>query len=168
MPAPRIPDRQPIGDTFRGVIISVDDYHLLAHAPIDGYETLHDGEFIVRYGIVYLGKPHLSVVPALVALDYGEFKTGEDAWNFLLHKSNLYPRSDVIGHNKSGDDTQAFLKELDLMYPFDILVYADDTATTPLCKVDAIITPIAENVPERLAKHANIFPTVKDWKKAVK
>ena len=141
MPAPRIPERQTIGDTFRGLVIEAENHFLLTDAPIDNHETIHEGTFIVRYGVVFLGKPHLSIVPALMALDYGEFKTGEDAWDFLLNKSNLYPRADVIGHNNQGEDSQVFVRQLDLMYPFDILVYRDDKSTNPLCKVDAIISP---------------------------
>lgn len=168
MPAPRIPERQPIGDSITGFIVSVGEHYLLADSAIDGYDTVHQGDFMLRYGIVYLGKPHLSVVPALLALDYGQFMTGEEAWDFILNKSNLYPRADVIGHNKSGEDTQAFLKELDLMYPFDLLIYADDDATTPLCKVDALITPTPDSLSERISTYANVFPAIKDWKKAIK
>lgn len=168
MPAPRIPERQTIGDTFTGVVIKVEDYFLLSDALIDDYETTHEGTFTVRYAVVFLGKPHLSVVPALLALDYGEFKTGEDAWDFLLNKSNRYPRADVIGHNNNGKDTQVFVRELDLMYPFDILVYSDNNSTMPLCKIDAIISANQENIPERLAEYVNLFPAIKDWKKAVK
>lgn len=168
MPAPRIPARQPIGDTLQGLILSVDNHYLLATSDIEGHEPVHTGGFVLRYGVVYLGKPHLSLVPALLALDYGEFKTGEDGWNFLVNKSTLYPRADVFGHNKSGEDTQAFVKELDLMYPFDLLVYADDSATTPLCKVDAIITPTPDALPDRVHEYANVFRAIKDWKKAIK
>jgi len=166
MPAPRIPERQPIGDTFTGVIIKVEDYFLLSDTAIENTETTHDGTFTVRYGVVFLGKPHLSIVPALMALDYGAFKTGENAWDFLLNKSNRFPRADVIGHNNSGEDTQVFVRELDLMYPFDILVYENDTTTTPLCKVDALISKKPDAVPERMAEYMNIFPTIKEWKKA--
>lgn len=167
MPAPHIPERQPIGDTFTGVIIKVEDYFLLSDSAIDKIETTHEGTFTVRYGVVFPAKPDLSIVPALLALDYGEFKTGEDAWDFLLNKSTRYPRADVIGHNNSGEDAQAFVRELDLMYPFDILVYENDIATTPLCKIDAIISKKPDATSERLAEYVNIFPTIKEWKKAL-
>ncbi|MGB7340967.1 MAG: hypothetical protein WBC91_18865 [Phototrophicaceae bacterium] len=167
MSAPRIPDRQPIGDCYTGIIMLVDGYYLLADSVISGYEATHEGDFIVRYGVVYLGKPHLSIVPDLMALDYGAFKTGDDAWDFLLNKSTLYPRADIFGYNNSGNDSQAFVRELDLMYPFDILVYADATQTAPLCKVDAIISNQPDGISNRLAEYANIFPSVDDWKKAI-
>ena len=120
MKPPRIPPRAPIGDSFKGVMLKANDVFLLAETPLAGAETVHEGSFILRYGVVYLGKPHLSIVPALLALDYGAFKTGEDAWDFLLNKSNLFPRADVLGFGNDGADSQVFIKELDLMYPFDI------------------------------------------------
>lgn len=167
MPAPRIPERQPIGDTFTGVIIQADNHYLLADTAIDGYETTHDGTVTVRYGVVFLGKPHLSIVPALMALDYGEFLTGDEAWDFLLNKSTLYPRADILGYRNDGQDAQVFVKQLDLMYPFDILIYTDETSTTPLCKIDAIISIQADIASSRLATYVNIFPTITDWQEAL-
>lgn len=167
MPAPRIPERQAIYDPFTGVIVQVDDHFLLSSAAIVGHESLHAGTFVVRYGVVYLGKPQLSIVPALMALDYGAFKTGEDAWHFLLHKSNLHPRADVIGHRNDGVDAQVYVKELDLLYPFDVLVYADETTTSPLCKVDAVISQHPDDLPSRLADYVSIFDSVDTWREAL-
>ena len=168
MPAPRIPERQPIGDSFTGAIVKADSHYLLADSGLDNTETTHTGTFIVRYGVVFLGKPHLSIVPALMALDYGEFLTGESAWDFLLNKSNLYPRADILGFRNDGQDDQVYVKQLDLLYPFDILVYANESTTKPLCKVDAIISTKPETtLSERLRNHVNIFPTILDWQKAL-
>lgn len=167
MPAPRIPERQPIGDTFTGFVIKAENHYLLADTAIDNYETTHIGTFVVRYGVVFLGKPHLSIVPALMALDYGEFMVGESAWDFLLNKSNLYPRADILGHRNDGEDAQVFVKQLDLMYPFDILVFANETATKPLCKVDAIISKNPDALAERLSTYVNSFPTITDWQEAL-
>lgn len=167
MPAPRIPERKPIGDSFTGVILQVNNHYLLADTAIDGYETTHEGTFTVRYGVVFLGKPHLSIVPALMALDYGEFLTGEEAWDFLLNKSTLYPRADILGHRNDGQDAQVFVKQIDLMYPFDILIYADDTSTNPLCKIDAVISSQTTILSSRLATYVNIFPAIIDWQEAL-
>lgn len=167
MPAPRIPKRQPIGDSFIGFVIKAEGHHLLSQSKISDYETTHEGTFVVRYGVVFLGKPQLSIVPALMALDYGTFKTGEDAWDFLLNKSNLHPRADVLGYQNDGEDAQVYVKELDLMYPFDILVYADDAATSPLCKVEAVISSNPETIAPRIREYATIFSTIKDWLKVL-
>jgi hypothetical protein len=166
MKPPRIPPRAPIGDSFKGVLQKLGEAVLLAETPLAGAEILHDGSFILRYGVVYLGKPHLSIVPALLALDYGAFKTGEDAWDFLLNKSNLFPRADVIGYGNDGADCQVFVKELDLMFPFHILAYGNAEASKPLAQVAAVISDKPENLPPRLAEYAPNYPTIEAWKKA--
>jgi hypothetical protein len=166
MPSPVIPSREPIGDSFAGDVLTVDGHYLLAPSPIEGYEALHQGMFIVRYGVVYLGKPHYSIVPSLLALDYGNFLTGEEAWNFLLNKSNLHPRADVLGYRNDGLDEQVFIKQLDLMWDFDILIYADENATKPLAKVAALITKTRANLPARLVEYTPIFPSIEVWQKA--
>jgi hypothetical protein len=166
MKPPRIPPRAPIGDSFKGFLLKVDDFILLAEAPLAGAEIVYEGSLILRYGVIYLGKPHLSIVPALLALDYGAFKTGEDAWDFLLNKSNLFPRADVLGYGNDGADCQVFIKELDLMYPFDILAYDNAEANKPIAKIAAVISENRGSLPTRLAEYAPIYPTIEAWKKA--
>jgi hypothetical protein len=166
MKPPRIPPRAPIGDSFKGVLQKLDDTVLLAATPFAGAEILHEGSLILRYGVVYLGKHHLSVVPGLLALDYGEFKTGEDAWEFLLHRSNLFPRADVLGYGNDGADCQVFVKELDMVLPFHILAYANAESHKPLAQIAAIISDNPESLPPRLAEYAPIYPTIEAWKKA--
>jgi hypothetical protein len=166
MKPPRIPPRAPIGDSFKGVLQKLDEAILLAEAPLAGAEMLHEGSLILRYGVVYLGKPHLSIVPALLALDYGAFKTGEEAWDFLLNKSNLFPRADVLGYGNDGADCQVFIKELDLMFPFHILAYSNAEANKPLAQVNAVISGNTETLPPRLLEYAPIYPTIEAWKKA--
>lgn len=166
MPSPDIPPRKAIGDSFEGVVLKLDEQYLLAPAPIAGFPSLYQGNFIIRYAVVYLGKPHYSIVPDLLALDYGEFLTGEEAWDFLINKSNLYPRADVLGYRNDGLDTQVFVKELDLVWDFDVLIYENEQATKPLAKVAALIATKTDNLPERLLDYLEVFPSVKEWQKA--
>ena len=167
MSRPRIPDRDPIGDMINGTVLTYDDetYVLTTASPDDATDakTIADGELIVRYGVVFLGKPHLSIVPALIALDYGEFLTGEPAWTFLFKRSNLYPRGDVIGHRNDGEDDMVVIKSLDLEYPVHVLVYADASATKPLAQVTALIAPAPDDLPARLRQHLTRYPTIADW-----
>jgi hypothetical protein len=166
MKPPRIPPRAPIGDSFKGVLLKAEDAFLLAESPLATAEIVYQGSLILRYGVVYLGKPHLSIVPALLALDYGAFKTGEDAWDFLLNKSNLFPRADVLGYGNDGSDAQVFIKELDLLWPFDILAYSNAETNKPLAKIAAVISEKRETLPPRLAEYAPIYPRIEAWKKA--
>ncbi|MEL6526818.1 MAG: hypothetical protein AAFQ07_14030 [Chloroflexota bacterium] len=166
MPAPRIPNLALIGDTIAGVVIAVDDHFLLTTEAIDGHDSVHHGTFTVRYGITYLGKPHKSLVPGLMALDYGAFKTGEEAWDFLLNKSNLYPRADVLGYDAQGEKQQVFVKELDLLYPFDVLVYGSEDEIAALCEVDAFIG-VDDGLTDRLKQNIRVFETVEKWREAI-
>jgi hypothetical protein len=166
MSAPKIPPRNPIGDVFEGVVLQVDETYLLSPTPLENTGTVHAGTFIIRYGVTYLGKPHESIVPGLLALDYGEFLTGENAWHFLMNKSNLHPRGDVVGFRKDGEEAMVVVKLLDLMHPLDILVYADNDSTKPLVQVQAVITPDSTTLPERLKQYAAVYPSLEAWRKA--
>ncbi len=162
MPNQQIPDREPIGDLFTGVICQFDNFNILSPAPIESAVEIAQGEFVIRYGITYLGKPHYSVVPDLVVADYGDAFVGEDAWQFLTQQSNLYPRADVFGYRNDGKDEMLFVKELDFAIPFDVLAFANADDNTPLGKLTALIAPDAET-PERLIEYLPRYDTVADW-----
>ena len=76
MPSNPIPDRDPMGEVFNGALLRVNGYHLLALEPQPGAEIVNHGALIVRFAVRFLGSPHLSIVPGLVVLDYGETLTG--------------------------------------------------------------------------------------------
>jgi hypothetical protein len=166
MNAPKIPPRNPIADEFEGVLLQVVDKYLLSHAPLENTAVVHEGKFVVRYGVAYLGKPHISIVPALLALDYGEFLTGENAWHFLMHKSNLHPRADVVGYRNDGEDDMVVVKSLDLMHPLHILVYVDEDGKKPLAQVAAVIATAPEKLAERLKQYAAVYASIEAWRKA--
>jgi hypothetical protein len=160
---PAIPDRQPISDSFNGAVLQVNAAQALAVTVPTGIQIVASGEFIVRYAIRYLGKPHLSIVPGLVALDYGDMLTAEDAWNFLLKRSTLYPRADVIGYRNDGVDEMVVVKQLDLAEPIDVYVYPDANATVPCAHPTALIAPVDAEIPPRLLEYLPRYATIEDW-----
>lgn len=160
-----IPERNPIGDALHGAIVRRDEHTFIALAPLPDAETVAHGEFVVRYGARYLGKPHISVVPGLIALDYGEMLTGEEAWEFLLKKSNLHPRADVVGYRNDGTDEMIVVKWLDLALTPEVLVYEDASATVPLARPLAIIAPDDADlsaIPDRTREYLPRFATIED------
>jgi hypothetical protein len=173
MATPSIPARQPVGDPFAGVVLALGELHALAlDAPptgeSEGATALHRGACVLRYGARYLGKPHISIVPGLLALDYGDILTGEDAWDFLLNRSNLYPRADVMGYRNDGVDDMVVVKWLDLALTPEVLVYADGAATLPLAAPTALIGPAevieAEGgVPARARAYLPRYDSVRAW-----
>jgi len=162
MPEQQIPDREPIGDTFTGVISQFDNFNILSPQPIEDAVQVAQGDFVIRYGIPYLGKPQYSIVPDLVVVDYGEMLVGEDAWQFLTERSNLYPRADVLGYRNDGKDEMLVVKALDFAIPFDVLAYANEDDNEPLGKLSVLIAPNADT-PERLIKYLPRYDTLADW-----
>lgn len=152
-----------MGDRFTGFVVRAGEAALLAAVAQSGTETLHRGELIVRYGIRYLGKPHLAIVPGILALDYGQMLTGEAAWEFLLHNSNLYPRADVVGYRNDGTDEMIVVKKLDLALKPMILAYPDEQSVRPLAEIVALITEDTAGIPQRLLHYLPHYNTIEKW-----
>ncbi len=158
-----IPARAAIYDPFEGYVIRFDErFFLTTSAPNDA-DIIAQGAMIVRYGIRYLGKPHRAIVPELVALDYGDMFSGESAWDFLMKKSNLYPRADVVGHTHDGADEMIPVKMLDIVLPVMVLVYDSPNAHVPLANPIALLSADTAHLPERLCAHLPVYPTLSDW-----
>ncbi len=158
-----IPDRVPLGDALSGFVLHSARGDLLALQALPGMDVTAAGSLVVRYGIRYLGKSFLSIVPGLIALEYGELLTGEDAWAFLLRHSNLHPRAEVFGYRNDGRDDMMLVRNLDLALTPEVLVYADGAATTPLARPQAIIAPADAILPERITRYLPRFEALADW-----
>ena len=158
-----LPARQPLGDRFEGYVLRTPQGRLaLADAALTG-DIVARGSLIVRYAIPYLGKPHLMIVPGLVALDYGEMLTGDEAWEFLLRRSNLYPRADVVGYRNDGVDDMIAVKWLDLAQPIRVLVFADEQAAEPVAQPSALIAADTRLIAPRLLEYLPHYVTLADW-----
>lgn len=159
-----IPSRVPVGDPFTGVVLAVGELHALALRPDDDAEVIHSGSCMVRYGARYLGKPHISIVPGLLALDYGDILTGNEAWDFLMKRSNLHPRADVMGYRNDGVDDMVVVKWLDLALTPEVLVYADAAATMPMAEPVAFIGGLrGGEVPSRVLEYLPQYDSVAAW-----
>ncbi len=163
MPRPTIPERQPIGDPFTGTLIEIDGRYALSTIEQPGATIVAEGILTIRYGAPYLGKTQLAIVPGLLALDYGDFLTGEEAWDFLIKRSNLHPRAEVFGYRNDGRDDMIVVKALDLAAPIQVFAYANAQATTPLAQVTACIISDKGTLPERLAQYLPHFPSIETW-----
>ncbi len=161
-----VPERQPVADPFQGHVLKVRDTYLLVREALQAGELVASGTLVVRYGVQYLGKPQLAIVPGLIVLDYGEMLRGEEAWEFLLKRSNLYPRADVLGYRSDGEDDMIPVKWLDIAQPSHVLVYAEASATQPLAQVHALIAASVEGIAPRLLDALPHYPTLNDWQAA--
>lgn len=156
---PQYPARQAIGDFCRGHFVTSGEHSAFVAAQAEEEGAL----WVVRYALGYLGKPQYCIVPELVVLDYGDALNGEDAWQFLLNKSNLYPRADVLGHRNDGVDEMIVVKKLDLATPVDLLFYDSATATHPVARTRAVIASSTDGLPERVGQYAQLYLTPADW-----
>jgi hypothetical protein len=164
MPRPPIPERQPAGDPFSGSVVQTGDRQALLVTPGQA-PVFAAGPLILRYGIRFLGKPHLSIVPGLVVLDYGDMLTGEAAWDFLIRHSNRYPRAEVFGFRHDGRDDMMRVRDLDIALSPDVLAYTDAQQATPVARPSALIATAGEAaaLPERLVRVLSRFDTLEDW-----
>ncbi len=162
--ANRIPQRKPVGDWFSGYLLKYATATLLSTTALGETETLAQGDLVVRYAVRYLEQPNLSIVPALVALDYGDILNGDEAWELINTQGNLYPRADVFGHRNDGKDDMIVLKKLDFAQAFDVLVLEDEHATNPIATANALIALPDAKLPERLREYLPPYPSLDAWK----
>ena len=168
MSRPTIPERQPVGEWFGGALVQAAEQFALIVNPGPA-PVFRAGPLVVRYGIRFLGKPHLSIVPGLVVIDYGDMLTGEPAWEFLTQRSNRYPRAEVFGYRNDGRDEMMLVRALDLALSPEVLVYADNTATAPLARPTALIATETEAaaLPARLTGALARYESLEDWQRQI-
>ena len=157
--------RQPIAERVAGVVTAIERHALLSPAELTGGETIVRGNLIFRYGITFLGKPQLSIVPHLVVADYGELLAGEEAWEFLMTSAHLYPRADVCGFLNDGRDEMVALKQLDFDYPLDVFVYQRLQDELPLARLSALVAGESASYPARLLRHLPRFDSLNAWRR---
>jgi hypothetical protein len=155
---PQIPPRAPVGDPFSGVLSYADARVVLSPLPLARAVAVAHG-VVLRYGVRLLGKPNQSIVPGLIVLERGEMMTGDEAWAFLLKRSQLFPRTEVYGFRDDGTDDMLTLKWLDLALTPKVLAYADPAATVPLAEVAALIGP-RDAFPARAAEYLPVYETL--------
>jgi len=163
-----IPDRDPVTDTITGSLVTLNGETLLIITPtadLTAGSTRMTGALTVRYGFRYFGKPHLSVVLGLLALDYGEMQTGERAFETLRKQYGRYPRADVIGYRNDGVDEMTVAKNLDMDLPLHVHIYAQPADTQPIATISALIATDEEaaTLPTRLTEALPRFQTMTAW-----
>jgi hypothetical protein len=155
----RPPARLAVADSLDAAIVDFEGQPVLTTliSPPEASSPL-----ILRYGVALLEQPDAYMVPELIALDYGDFLAGEQAWDFVLNRGNLYPRADVIGHLQDGTDEMLPLKWLDLAAPIAGLVYEHRDQWLPLAVIRTVVSN-RHDLPERVRDHLDVYPNWKAW-----
>lgn len=158
------PQRLSVAERVRAIVTCLGDFALLSADELATGEVVAQGDLIIRYGITYLGKPHLSIVPDLVVADYGELLNGEEAWDFLMQSGHLYPRADVCGRRNDGLDDMPVIKQLDLDHAYDVFVYQQAADRRPFAQLSALIAEDRAVFPARLRQHLPGYDSLRDWR----
>ncbi|MCA9892619.1 MAG: hypothetical protein KC615_06525 [Anaerolineae bacterium] len=159
----KLPERQPVQEAFSGHIYVLEEQGLLASEPLADRAPLYRGAMLLRYGVEYLGKPQFCIMPELVAMDYGAALAGEEAWQFLFERSNLYPRADVVGYRNDGLDDMVVVKWLDLMAPVAVVAYASESDHVPIAWVRGFIGAGFDTLPNYAKSYLPYFENVESW-----
>lgn len=83
----------------------------------------------LRYAFVTLG-PEEHILPAFLLDDWGKEVKGLTLYDWIEENGLYFPRAEIFGFKASGQKTQIFLRELDLV--LKLRCYAYPTAETPL------------------------------------
>ncbi len=152
-----------MSDAWNGLVLQIGAAQVLSLVPQPEATVIASGNCIVRYGLRFLGKLHQSIVPGLVVMDYGDFLTGEEAWEFLLKHSNLHPRAEVVGYRNDGSDDMVTIKTLDMAVDPEVLVYTNPSDTVPIARPTALIASESTSLPQRLIQYLPHYPSLADW-----
>lgn len=158
--------RRPVCDRFDGRLLQADGIALLSTLNHSAEELLMPGPLRLRYGIVCLETPQRCIVPELVVMEYGELLTGEAAWDFLLHHSNLHPRAEAHGRRDDGMEDQLRVSRLDLAQPPRVLVWPWAAAgdALPVANPLAIIADEPDLLPDRLRQFLPVYASLTAWR----
>ena len=147
-----------VQDTVTGTIWLAQGKHTLVISQSEMVlkgKVIAKGNFILRYGIPYLGPQHLSLMPAVFEAESGATLEGIKAWKFMLKNYQMYPRAEVIGLRSDGDEVEAYMKELDFAdYP-RVYVYESPDKKVPLAQIQHVVSDRKTGIPPILK---NILP----------
>jgi hypothetical protein len=164
-----IPPAEYVVEDFDGALVDYQGHRalvsnaLLPLPSIAGLKQMAAGQLIVRYGVRYLGKLHLSIVPGLIASERGTMLVGSEAWEFLIHKSARFPRAEVFGYRNDGAQDSMFIRDLDVVAPIEALVYPNNDTTTPIGNFSVLVVPPNLPLPHYLDEYLTRYAAVADW-----
>ena len=95
----------------------------------------------LRYAFVTLG-PEEHILPAFLLDDWGNEVKGLGLYDWVKENGLYFPRAEMFGFKPDGQETQIFLRELDLVLKYRC--YAYPTADSPLANgrlIETIFLP---------------------------
>ncbi|MDX1662340.1 MAG: hypothetical protein R3272_01010 [Candidatus Promineifilaceae bacterium] len=104
---------------------------------------LHEDEapLFLRYAILEHGTD-APIFPALAIDDWGNERSGLALYTWLYREGDAFPRAEVFGFDRHGNEIQRFLRDLELFFRYPCFVYEDEAA--PVAdgqRVETILLP---------------------------
>jgi hypothetical protein len=115
---------------------------LLLHNPEPTAEQTADSLYL-RFAFVQRGVESL-IFPAELLDDWGNSVKGWALYEWVLEFVDQFPRAEIFGFDRNGRETQAFLRDLEVMEPLRCFAFPDkETALAEGVLVEAILLPMA-------------------------
>lgn len=97
------------------------------------------GLLYLRYALVRRG-PEAHVFPALLLDDWGAEIKGLKLYTWFKEHAEAFPRAELFGFEANGNQTQAFLREIEIYFKFPCYAYQSrsDTVETGQ-ELDAVL-----------------------------
>ena len=109
------------------------------------------GVVYLRYALVTIGRED-EIFPALLLDDWGNEMRKLDVYRWIREEGDLFPRAELFGYDRQGQEEQCFLREMELHLRLPCYAYLD--AETPLAEgvrlVDMMLPQPDLAAPERI------------------
>lgn len=125
---------QPISLQINAHLYNRGDDHALLHVP-------EAPQQILRLALITRGAER-NIFPALALDDWGRERKGSGLYRWLYEQGTRFPRAEIFGFDAQGDETQMFLRDLELSFRFPCFVYPDESsAVSAGIRVHTIFCP---------------------------
>ena len=99
------------------------------------------GPVYVRYGLVMLGTERV-VFPALALDDWGHERKTLALYRWIYEEGQRFPRAEVFGFTADGQETQIFLRDLEIFMNYSLFAYESEEAPVEAgLRVDVVLVP---------------------------
>lgn len=107
-------------------------------------DTTTADSLYLRFAFVTLGREE-HIFPAFLLDDWGKEIRGTAVYQWVHQFGSQFPRAEIFGFDRNGNETQLFVRELELYFKLPCYLYHD--LTTPLAE-GKLVNAIAITQPE--------------------
>lgn len=98
----------------------------------------------LRYALITQGVEE-HIFPAFLLDDWGNEKKGGSLYQWIYEEGQRFPRAEIFGFEQTGEETQCFLRELEIYFKLPTYAYpAVDSPVTAGVLLDYVLLPTDE------------------------